>query len=700
MKPNIKSPPITGESNSANACEIKSGSESWLFRTKISLAFSCLFFFGLSTETKAHESNASFYEDFSEAGALASNPDKGWVRGEIANQPVFQRKGSQPWDYISLPGVRVEGDFAMDFRFLFPATTLRRSNDNFFTSIWFRLGTAQTQNGYLLSIRPHFWELRKRVNGEYFDLDSRAFSTEVDLWYDVRIRCEGNEIAVLLNGNPILSARDETFTGGTFGISNANDAISFERIRIGPITSPPFAPIPGTAPVTITSHPDSGLPGRTGHKGLIRSGLLESEIEFVVYHQANELPKETVPYGILYLKNLPGERIGQEPDESIIADYIAQGYTVITLDYDNDPRAISPELEKEVSHFLLPREENRGCRRPDPLFFDGLAAVFRPSRVYVLPPGYRVQNNIPYFDLIRHGPHGTEEKLVDHWNSRIVPARQGYALAKSFADLHMANGDPVDPVYRMDIIYPSQAAEGVPLMVRFATDLAKDPNAGNQKRWHFIGFTLRGGAYASVGHPYDPLYFDYWRELGSNAYGLSNHLGLAAGQAVLRQLAARAEELNIDPERFFGHGHSKGQYFVTRMLNPDHENHVELTVNPDYPPGSPEPQPFAGYPARIKAGYQSAGSGNFYYNRRDAAENPILVPDYLPTLIAVGEHDPYPVVPPYHRFVAKLKEIGVSNFTDLFMPGLAHDLPYGWNPDIERDNYEVYIEFFQKHGGP
>lgn len=640
-----------------------------------------------------------FDETFEGSTSFQVAAGEQWGQNERAGKAVLERTGQRQWQYFSFAdGVSLR-NFSLETRFIIPAFgSGAMGSPHHFTSFWFRVGGADMRDGYFVSIRPHGIDLLIRKGSESEELASVSINMQPGTWYDLRVLAVGSRLQVFLNGLEIISVSDNTYREGRFGFSNANLRTSLARVRIASPETEEFAPLPGMRPPTIIIE-GTAVPGRDGKKGKVFSELLDRRINFSVHHKATEAPDSTVPYGIIYLKNLPTERIGQESNVSILNDYLEQGFTILILDYENDPRAVSPNLEKEVHNFLNPREQHQAARRPDPSFFNGLSMEFRPSRVYILPEGFRVQNNIPYFDMLKHGPHGIEEMLLSHWNEKIVPANEGFKEARSFQEMHMRNGDPVDPVYIMDVIYPSQAKNPVPILVRFATDLVKDPNAGT-KRFHFTGFNLRGGAYATVGHPYDPLYRNYWRELGSQNYTLVNYLGLASAQAALRQLAARADEFNIDPDLFFGHGHSKGQSFVTRMLNPHHESQTEMRRIHDQPRGSPEPQPFADYPAQFVAGYQSAGSGNFYYNRRDADGNPILVPDYLPTLIAVGENDQFPVVPPFHRFVARLKELGVTNFVALFMPGLGHEIPIEWNPDLERDNYEIYIEFFQKHGAP
>lgn len=454
-------------------------------------------------------------------------------------------------------------------------------------------------------------------------------------------------------------------------------------------------------PVPLKAAEESG-PGKNLLESSLRkttswsSSLLGGDIEVRIHHRQPPEELTEKPRGILYLKNLGGPRIGTESDESILGDYVRRGYTVVTVDYRNDPRAVSPALEKEV--FTLIKSKSKPYApedRPlDPALFTGIEK-YQPFRTHILPPGYRVRHDIPYYDLVKHAPFGTLEKLVDEWNAKIVPSVPGAQPARDHRDLKMRNGSPMPTEYVMDVIYPSAPAAPVPILVRFATDVSKDPNAG-ERFWHFLGFTVRGGAQALVQHCHDPLYADYAKQLGYDNYSLVKWLGLGSSQAALRQLAADAASYGIDPGRILGFGHSKGQYFVTRMLNPDHARQKEYARIEGFPEGSPESQPYPDSPCKMAAGYQSAGWGNFLHSEKDYAGNPILTSDYLPTLVAVGEKDPFPVVEPFHAFVKKLRSLGVKNQVELFMPDIGHDSPQGWNPELQRDNYDVFLEFFDR----
>src|SRR5689334_2147051 len=61
-------------------------------------------------------------------------------------------------------------------------------------------------------------------------------------------------------------------------------------------------------------------------------------------------PNPTVPTPklIIYLENLTTKKIGQEPTPAIVADFAAQGFRVVELDYAKNPKATSPYLNTDV----------------------------------------------------------------------------------------------------------------------------------------------------------------------------------------------------------------------------------------------------------------------------------------------------------------------------------------------------------------
>src|SRR5690349_19051837 len=57
--------------------------------------------------------------------------------------------------------------------------------------------------------------------------------------------------------------------------------------------------------------------------------------------------KKPVPL-IIYLENLPAKRVGTESDDTIIQDFLKDGYLVVTLDYNHHPDARVPFINRDL----------------------------------------------------------------------------------------------------------------------------------------------------------------------------------------------------------------------------------------------------------------------------------------------------------------------------------------------------------------
>jgi hypothetical protein len=147
-------------------------------------------------------------------------------------------------------------------------------------------------------------------------------------------------------------------------------------------------------------------------------------------------PAVSPPALVVYLKNLACERIGQEPDAPIIADFVANGYRVVEIDYAGHARATSPFLNADV---LKIRQQIGTGAFPGAT---GLAAA--KNQCYILCEGYRLLRNVPYFLNDRTVYNGAETTSVE---------------------------------LRLDIAYPSQPSRGVPVVMEYS---CSNSHAGNE----------------------------------------------------------------------------------------------------------------------------------------------------------------------------------------------------------------------------
>ena len=60
---------------------------------------------------------------------------------------------------------------------------------------------------------------------------------------------------------------------------------------------------------------------------------------------------------IFYIINSSEKRVGTESDNTIIADFLDEGYIVVTLDYKNSPLAVSPSIDWSIQNIRIKMDE-------------------------------------------------------------------------------------------------------------------------------------------------------------------------------------------------------------------------------------------------------------------------------------------------------------------------------------------------------
>ncbi|MCK4966975.1 hypothetical protein KAS50_08080, partial [bacterium] len=314
---------------------------------------------------------------------------------------------------------------------------------------------------------------------------------------------------------------------------------------------------------------------------------LDREIPLNIYFLEDSTDSEGAQV-IVYVKNHAWERIGQESDLSILKDYIQKKFIVITADFLNDPNAVSPKFDKDLHEIF---KAVYGYKSESLLKDINLKP--KRYRCFFLPEGYRVVTDLVYWDRKKYGVHGTLEWVMKTYNEDIVPKVPGLKPVKSPEEMVDREGNPFDYTVKMDIVYPSQAKKKIPLIFYSATQTARNPN-GQPKgyRPHMAGFTMRGYAYCLMGHCFNPCVNHYFH---FHWFELDHWNGLACYTAAMRYLRKNADAYYIDTDHIGGIGHSKGQYAITRLSDPNHAGGKESRRYKGFPEGTPEPQPWEGY---------------------------------------------------------------------------------------------------------
>ena len=407
--------------------------------------------------------------------------------------------------------------------------------------------------------------------------------------------------------------------------------------------------------------------------------VLKREVPLSIYFEGEEPGKAEV---IIYLKNKAWDRIGRESDLSILTDFIKKKFIVITVDFGKDKQAVSPQIDKDLHNIF---RAVYGYQTTSLLNNTGLSP--KEYRCFFVPEGYRVATDLVYWEIDKHGVYGTMEYIMKSYNEDIVPKVPGLQPVSSPSDMVDRNGDPFDFRIKMDIVYPSQTDRKLPVIVFSETQASRNPN-GQPKGYvpHLAGFTTRGYVLAVMGHCFNPCVTHYFH---FGKFTLDHENGYACYSAGLRFLRAHAGTYNMDADLIGGIGYSKGQYAITRLSDPNHEGGGEVRKFKGFPDGTPEPQPWQGYSAKFSVGMQGMGMGLF--------EPEYITPDYAPTMIVCGELERDVISKQGHPgFVKALEETG-ANHIELFMQGLEHELPYGYDNRLGADRYQLVHDFFDRY---
>jgi dienelactone hydrolase len=232
-----------------------------------------------------------------------------------------------------------------------------------------------------------------------------------------------------------------------------------------------------------------------------RSQVTGTELSGVVSGQTSDKPVAT----IVYLKNLSIPRIGQERDESIIGDFEKSGYIVLVLDYQHDPKAVSPQLNLD----MLKLRTDIGDAKRRTLLTDYPVDV---NRLYILCEGCRIKRDVEF-------------------------ARDG------------------DRVLGMDIIYPSKPSKKVPVLMEITCDNKDRFGSFSLLFCHDTlveGAAAAGFAAAMVDHPVPPPY-----------KGIDDPMqqSIERMEAAVKMLRAQANELGTS-DKVGAIGFSRGGPFA------------------------------------------------------------------------------------------------------------------------------------------
>ena len=166
---------------------------------------------------------------------------------------------------------------------------------------------------------------------------------------------------------------------------------------------------------------------QVGEKVSLESdGYIGIPVELTTYYDYNRFGSaKTGYYGtniVLYFVNINVGRIGKEEDVNIIESMLDRGYAVVVVDYLNNSKAKSPDLDwssQEVRKSVI----NGTCFSDKTVFPTGTY-----KDTHVVPAGYNVIPFANFWSLDKHGAEGSLERIVDVWNTDFRSSKANYIV--------------------------------------------------------------------------------------------------------------------------------------------------------------------------------------------------------------------------------------------------------------------------------
>ena len=317
----------------------------------------------------------------------------------------------------------------------------------------------------------------------------------------------------------------------------------------------------------------------------------------------------------LYVVNSNVERIGTKSDAEIIGGLLDRGYVVAVLDYLNNEKAKTPDIDWSAQGI---REKlYKGSYFSD---ISDKVGVGTYVTNFIIPAGYDILPFQLFWEIDKHGADGDIEKIVENWNTDFRSSqnrdklvywadadgnrkatwnapdgsapvwlnasgkedangkyiRVKYTKAESIGDCVNPDGTPLDLNLYAHVIYPTNPEQAVPVMNLASCGLYLSSAPTSEDEYcDFTGFLFNGYA----GMIYDYLWYPMARQYGyydgnsANGAVTGDHMNYSlhiwndklvntAAMRYIRHLAVdESETFKLDTDHMGVIGLSKGSWF-------------------------------------------------------------------------------------------------------------------------------------------
>ena len=415
---------------------------------------------------------------------------------------------------------------------------------------------------------------------------------------------------------------------------------------------------------------------------------------------------------LLYVVGHFEKRLGTDSDEEIIEDFLSEGYSVTVLDYKKNPKAIGNEFGWSV-HKLF-------CADFKTKRYDFGYVRKTHDAMYVVPSGCRIDREVYYYSLDEMALNGTNEYILWLWNEFYAGPdglfkdanKNDLPYAETLDDMIKKDGSPVDFDLRMDIVYPSNPNDTVPVFALASSAEERTMSLSSEVRPYFTTALLQGYAGVIYDHEYIPMsrqdhyaYYGNYTVVPYSSFTLGTTNANAVHSAAIRRIRYLAEDYGYDGDYIVPWGFSKSGPGPAILANTKHEEMGEILDFGEYVPEGKDPKGYQGeqpwlyyegtnekISSNVTVAYSGSGAGICQYRER------LITADSVPIVSSIGTADTtgnfYTYIPAAKKYLDLHPEIE----SDFLIPeGLGHNPAYGYDSVKQIEQFNEIWTFLDNH---
>ncbi len=415
---------------------------------------------------------------------------------------------------------------------------------------------------------------------------------------------------------------------------------------------------------------------------------------------------------LLYVVGHFEKRLGTDSDEEIIEDFLSEGYSVTVLDYKKNPKAIGNEFGWSV-HKLF-------CADFKTKRYDFGYVRKTHDAMYVVPSGCRIDREVYYYSLDEMALNGTNEYILWLWNEFYAGPdglfkdanKNDLPYAETLDDMIKKDGSPVDFDLRMDIVYPSNPNDTVPVFALASSAEERTMSLSSEVRPYFTTALLQGYAGVIYDHEYIPMsrqdHYAYYGNYTLDPYSsftLGTTNANAVHSAAIRRIRYLASTYGYDAEYITPWGFSKSGPGPAILANTKHEEMGEILDFGEYVPEGKNPKGYQGeqpwlyyegtnerISSNVTVAYSGSGAGVCQYRER------LMTEDSVPIVSSIGTADTTGNFNTYITAAKSYFDAHPEIESDFLIPeGLGHDPAYGYDEVKQIEQFNEIWTFLDNH---